>query len=402
MYFLDLMNLNRICICLDLMAYKAVGILPLLFACSSSITKSRTVCIRNRTDAGSSACCDNYEKDENGECNSCVPGYFGDFCKTPCPLGSFGKDCGGLCSLTCVPEDCDHVKGCLPTNTASVTASDASVFTTVPQHQILNISTSPPYLTHISSTTNITNHYTVLPSTKPPIAVSNPENGQFNSNYLIVGVGGFISVLLLVMIIQKCLKSKSAQRNISKRKVEDYNAPVDSIVKSRDTDKKKYGGLYHYGNKDHFYQQMESDYQEIDQCLEMANMTPGGRKPPGTEESSSSSEPNDSYLSPIAGSDTYVEPVTQEAYIEPQNLQPYLDSHKIPKGRENSSNERFHSYIEVVELGEMNPTETISHTNPDNVPRLSSSYDDVMWECPAVCHEMDDEKDNSYLDAVFS
>ncbi|XP_056015059.1 uncharacterized protein LOC130046597 [Ostrea edulis] len=344
MYFLDLMNLNRICICLDLMAYKAVGILPLLFAYSSSITKSRTVCIRNRTDAGSSACCDNYEKDENGECNY------------------------------------------------------ASVFTTVPQHQILNISTSPIYLTSISSTTNLTNHYTVLPSTKPSIAVSNPENGQFNSNYLIVGVGAFISVLLLVMIIQKCLKSKSAQRNISKRKV-DYNAPV---VKSRDTDKKKYGGLYHYGNKDHFYQQMESDYQEIDQCLEMANMTPGGRKPPGTEESSLSSEPNDSYLSPIAGSDTYVEPVTQEAYIEPQNLQPYLDSHKIPMGRANSGNERFHSYIEVVELGEMNPTETISHTNPDNAPRLSSSYDDVMWECPAVCHEMDDGKDNCYLDAVFS
>ncbi|XP_056015029.1 uncharacterized protein LOC125677513 isoform X2 [Ostrea edulis] len=343
-----------------------------------------------RTDAGSGVCCENYEEDETGECNSCLPGYIGHLCKGSCPLGTFGKDCGGNCSLKCAREECDRVK-------------DASVFTTVPRHQILNISaTSPQSLTPISSTTNITNRYTVSSSSKAPIPDSNPGTVQFNFNYLTVGVGVFIAVLLLVIIIQKCLKSKSTQRNISKRKAEDHNAPVDTTVTSSDTDTKKYGGLYHYGNKDHFYQQMESDYQEIDQCLEMANMTPGGRKPPGTEESSLSSEPNDSYLSPIAGSDTYVEPVIQEAYIETQNLQPYLDSHKIPKGRENSSNERFHSYIEVVELGEMNPTETISHTNPDNARRLSSSYDDVVWECPAVCHEIDDEKDNSYLDAVFS
>lgn len=43
----------------------------------------------------------------------CEPGYFGPFCRIPCPSGSFGPKCGGSCFPKCSDDACDHVHGCL-------------------------------------------------------------------------------------------------------------------------------------------------------------------------------------------------------------------------------------------------------------------------------------------------
>jgi hypothetical protein len=53
-------------------------------------------------------------------------------------------------------------------------------------------------------------------------------------------------------------------------------------------------------------------------------------KPMEPEDSSLPLETNDFYLAPVAGSDMSVELVTQEAYIEPQNLQQRLASPRFP------------------------------------------------------------------------
>jgi hypothetical protein len=148
---------------------------------------------------------------------------------------------------------------------------------------------------------------------------------------------------------------------------------------------------------------MESDYQEIDECLEMVNMIDKQLK---SQDSSLHPETNDSYLSPVAESDDYIEPVTQEGYIEPQNLQPRLHSPRIPVGRKHSRDKGPHSYIEVIEVGDVSPhenrkLENKKLENPDGVHRRSSSYDDVIWESSTVSGEINEEKDNSYLDAVF-
>lgn len=252
----------------------------------------------------------------------------------------------------------------------------------------------------------MTSQYKVLLSTIiPPITKSNPTNELSLTNYLIVGVGAFIGVPLIVLVIQKCLKSKSAKRNVSKINTDDQDEAVDSTVKSHDADTKKYGGLYHYGNREHFYQQIDSDYQEIDHCVEKVNTSKGAKILDEFNDSTNSPPPNDSYLFPITGTqldeaatcDAYVEPVRQDSYIKPENLEPYLDPIKIQTARKQSRKDHRHSYIEVVELGATKSTE-----NHDNIHQSSSSYDDVMWERPTVSHESHEEQHNTYLDAVFS
>jgi hypothetical protein len=259
------------------------------------------------------------------------------------------------------------------------------MLTTIPQYRSLNASSASS-----SFNTKTTDPYTTAFSSKSPTTDS---NGEINSNYLIIGVGALLAVLLLVIIIQKCLKTNSTRGNVSSRKSNESNMPPDSS----DADKKKYGKLYQSGNKDHLYRRMESDYQEIDECLEMVNMIDKQVK---SQDSSLHPETNDSYLSPVAGSDDFVEPETQQGYIEPQNLLPRLHSPRIPVGRKHSTDKGPHSYIKVIEVDDVSSHVNRKLENPDGIHRPSSSYDDVMWESPTASGKMDEEKDN-YIDAVF-
>jgi hypothetical protein len=241
-------------------------------------------------------------------------------------------------------------------------------------------------------------------STLIPSSTKTPTNELLTTNYLIVGVGAFIGIPLIVLIIQKCLKQKSTIQNTMNLKPNDDNEAVNVTGESHDETDKKYRALYQYGNRDNFYEQVESDYQDIDQCVENITTFNGEKQEQHSEDFIFSHEPSTPYLIPITGehldgaekNDMYIEP---EAYIEPQNLQCYLDPIEIHvgQGRENGSKDNRHSYIEVIELGEIN-----SDYNHDNIQRSSSSYDDVTWECSSASHEVETGNDNTYLDAVFS
>jgi hypothetical protein len=132
----------------------------------------------------------------------------------------------------------------------------------------------------------------------------------------------------------------------------------------------------------------------------MVNMT-SGNKHLDTEDSSLPQETHDSYLSPVPGSGAYVEPLTPEMYIEPHNPQRFSNFLRRSIRGKQSDDKQPHSYVEVIELGEMDTKGNIRHVNPDNVHRLSSSYDDVMWKDSTAGCEIDSEKDENYLDAVF-
>lgn len=237
-----------------------------------------------------------------------------------------------------------------------------------------------------------------------PTTKSNLRKELFMTNYLIVGVGAFIGIPMIVLIIQKCLKSKSTIQTVSKIKSDDVNEAVDSTVESHEADIRKYRGLYHYRHPENFNQQVESDYQEIDECVENINAFKGEKLLYDPEDSMFPLEPNDSYLFPITGTElddtatceTYVEPVKQESYIKSQNLEPYLDPIQIQTRRKQSRKDHRHSYIEVVELGA-----TKSNENHKNIHQSSSSYDDAMYECPTVSHGVNEGINSTYLDAVF-
>ena len=70
----------------------------------------------------------------------CEPGYFGPFCRTPCPFGSFGPKCGGFCFPKCSNDACDHVHGC-PENIGTSPQTTISGYTGV----LLNMELSIDY-----------------------------------------------------------------------------------------------------------------------------------------------------------------------------------------------------------------------------------------------------------------
>jgi hypothetical protein len=246
---------------------------------------------------------------------------------------------------------------------------------------LITTTTSSPYLTSLLPTFGTTNRYKVQLSTLIPSSTKRPIIQL--TDYIIVSVGAFIGIPLIVLIIQKCSKQKSTTQNTMNLKPNDDNEALNVTGESHDETDKKYRALYQCENQEHLYEQVESDYQDIDQCVE---------------------QPNTPYLIPITGehldgeekNDTYIKP---EAYIEPQNLEYYLDPIEIHvgQGRENGSKDNRHSYIEVIELDEIN-----SDYNHENIQRSSSSYDDVTWECSSASHEVETGNNNTYLDAVSS
>ncbi|XP_062610255.1 uncharacterized protein LOC134272036 [Saccostrea cucullata] len=352
--------------------------LILVFSFSNII--SRDICVLNRTIAESS-CCTNYYKDENGDCNLCVPGYFGKLCDAVCPRGKFGEGCAGIC--TCSLGDCDHVTGC-PRKSHRITTQ------TVTDHQ-------EPYLTKVQISSSAISSGTV----KTEFSVPKIENenlsisptmqttsltsvihtaGQFNSNYLIFGVGLLLAILLIVIIAQLRLRSKSAHKRISRKNLEENNELDvfnDSAIKSRDNDKKQYSKLdtdKDKCQKGHVYQHVESEYQEIDVCLEMVDVP--------------SSHTTDSHS-------------IQEEPGKANHLEDYIDPLISTLNRKDTIGRQRHSYIEILDSEEVLVDDDRNDECNENNSKSSSSYDDVIVECSTVAPEIVQGNDNTYLDVLF-
>lgn len=105
----------------------------------------------------------------------------------------------------------------------------------------------------LSSETNTKNHFF---SKETPL-----QKSEINTNYLLAGSGTVIFMLLVVIVIQSIRKSKSVKRN-QETCDEPFRQPPNGH-------NKKYWNITSSKQSNHFYQHMDSVYQEIDESVEL-------------------------------------------------------------------------------------------------------------------------------------
>ncbi|XP_062598203.1 uncharacterized protein LOC134259617 [Saccostrea cucullata] len=315
----------------------------------------------------------------------CSPGYYGDTCEKICPRGTFGQDCGGQCR--CSPEDCNHVTGC-PHLSQRVTTP------AITEHQENKTPTTLIFGLPVSKIKD-GNPSVISPTVKPHVSTLNSTNlysskiqttssssdittaGEFNSNYLLSGVGLLLAILLIVIIFQLRFRSKSSQRKISRREKKndtERNVSNDSESMPRESDKKQYNRLEQDKDNRHVYHKAESEYQEIDKCLEMLEV---------------SSRPKEGSISKeeLSGESSYLE----------NYLEPVISKDDI----ENSNERQRHSYIEILDSDKIRVDENLIDGRYEKISDSSSSYDDVMTEYSIVAAEVANGNNDTYLDVQF-
>lgn len=180
----------------------------------------------------------------------CLPGYFGKSCNRICPPSTFGRKCGQTCPSECV--HCDHVKGCL------FSSRKAVYLTTSEKGDELFYSSK----TYLQTTEKITLYFSKH---------SEPKD-EININYLLVGVGGAISLFLFILIMQLCKKHTSTKRKSTNLRMDNGNHTTDESTNQTQNCNRKDSYQIPKVNKSlPFYDHMNSEYQEIDECLERKN-----------------------------------------------------------------------------------------------------------------------------------
>lgn len=107
--------------------------------------------------------------------------------------------------------------------------------------------------TSLSSETNTKNHIINKETTL--------QKSKINTNYLLAGSGAVIFMLFVVIVIQSIRKSKSV-----KRKHETGDEPFRQPPNGHN---KKYWNITSSKQSNHFYQHVDSVYQEIDESVEL-------------------------------------------------------------------------------------------------------------------------------------
>lgn len=101
------------------------------------------------------------------------------------------------------------------------------------------------------------------------------QKREINTYYLLAGAGAVIFMLLFIIVIQTCRKSKSAKRKSSLQYKCNENQTGDETFKQP-----PHGSSENYLNitsskqSNHVYQHMDHLYQEIDESMELIQMQP--------------------------------------------------------------------------------------------------------------------------------
>ncbi|XP_062618983.1 uncharacterized protein LOC134280560 [Saccostrea cucullata] len=339
----------------------------------SFINMDPHVCIDNSSITGSIVCCANYYRNEKGECSSCAPGFYGDFCENPCPPGTFGEYCGGQCASVCSFEECDPVRGCV------LKKEDVTVTNIESRATIFNISVNTKQLLFsgftIALNTNLSS--TTLSTTFSVKHVPNTSKGQLNM-YLLVFMGIVIVLLFIVVIIQ--LRSKSRRGRMSSQKSTGYG----DIKNQRDVE----------GD----YLNNEPEYQEIDQYLGILNVSDEVNKKSTNKILEPLPDMKDCYLSPISGkekSDTKTKDENHKLFPKAESLEKLSLREPFSKLKveENVTFEQKHS---CTDFEDQNGDEY--HGAPCS---SVSSEEKVSLNSEMIKEEVDGGNIDSYLHVVF-
>lgn len=100
---------------------------------------------------------------------------------------------------------------------------------------------------------------------------SEPKD-QININYLLAGVGGAISLFLLILLMQLCKKHKPFGRKVaSQRMANEDDARDNSTNQAQNWNKKESYQILQGNQCVQCFDRMNPEYDEIDECLEKQN-----------------------------------------------------------------------------------------------------------------------------------
>lgn len=100
---------------------------------------------------------------------------------------------------------------------------------------------------------------------------SGPKD-QINLNYLLAGVGGAISLFLLILLMQLCKKHKPFGRKVaSQRTANEDDARDKSTNQAQNWNRKESYQILQGNQSVQCFDRMNPEYHEIDECLETQN-----------------------------------------------------------------------------------------------------------------------------------
>lgn len=107
--------------------------------------------------------------------------------------------------------------------------------------------------------------YTITSLTEKPL-----QNSELNTNYLLVGVGIIISIILFIILIQLCKNSQSAnKKQLTQQERNDNEMVCKSSHRSHSGEGKDYKIISSSRDSSHLYRHMDTVYHEIDECMEL-------------------------------------------------------------------------------------------------------------------------------------
>lgn len=102
------------------------------------------------------------------------------------------------------------------------------------------------------------------------VTVNPMKNSEFNSNYLVGGIGVVISIFLFMILIQLCKNSRNAKRKKFTRQKRNINEKPDEPSHRRTyRENIEYKTISSSRNSNHLYRPMDMVYHEIDECMDM-------------------------------------------------------------------------------------------------------------------------------------
>lgn len=179
------------------------------------------------------------------------------------------------------------------------------------------------------------------------------EKSEKTTNYLTVGVGAVIAMLLIIIVIQLFKKSQSAKRKTSSEQKRNMNKLYDeSSSQFQHGANEKYIKIPSSQQLTHYYRPMDDVYHEIDECLDLLKSSASSNAASDLE----SHTVEFKELTPFDKRDDILNTQNRKMYLLPISngtcshtdnpdlyIQPVFDENKKPENKV-----KTYSYIEIT------------------------------------------------------
>lgn len=212
------------------------------------------------------------------------------------------------------------------------------------------------YTTKATHFKDVNNSKFVTKSTNSFLITEKPvDKNQIDTNYLTVSIGIVISILLFIIVIQLCKKSKSVRKKPSKLK-KSVNQICEEICNDpQNREDEKYTEISSSQRFSHFYRHMDAVYNEIDERVELihtaaikngASEFEGDTIPLQLKESASLKKINDDIIP--QSSDFFLLPNTRRECEDTENSDSYIQPVSVLEYEVPGNKVETCSYVDIT------------------------------------------------------